>query len=157
MKISSSQPSFQDTKNFKIVIVISRYNDSLSNVLLENTLKTLKKHHLQDKNIEIIQVPGALEIPFTVKKIIQASSHYDAVITLGLVIKGDTYHFDLVCNESYRALMDLSLSSPIPIIFGILTVNNIAQAEERISEKKLNKGAEFALSALEMISLNKKV
>ena len=157
MKIKSSQASFENTKNFKIAIVISRYNDSLGNILLENTVKTLKTHHLAEKNLQIIQVPGALEIPFTVKKIIEQPAHYDAVITLGLVIKGDTYHFELVCNESYRALMDLSLKSSIPIIFGILTVNSIAQAEERVLEKKLNKGAEFALSALEMITLNKKI
>ena len=157
MKIKSSQPIFSNTKTARIAIVISRYNDSLGDILLENVLKTLKKHHVQEKNINIFQVPGALEIPFAVKKLIKSTPRYDAVITLGMVIKGNTYHFELVCNESYRALMDLAMSSPIPIVFGILTVNTIAQAEERISEKKLNKGEEFALSALEMITLNKKI
>lgn len=157
MRIKSSLASFSDTKNSKIAIIISRYNDSLGNTLLENVLKTLKKHHVMEKNIKVFQVPGALEIPFAVKKLIKTTPRYDAVITLGMVIKGNTYHFELVCNETYRALMGLSMNSPIPIIFGVLTVNNIAQAEERVSAKKLNKGEEFALSALEMISLNKKI
>lgn len=157
MRIKSSVASFSNTKNSKIAVVISRYNDSLGNTLLENVLKTLKKHHVLEKNVKVFQVPGALEIPFAVKKLVKASSRYDAIITLGMVIKGNTYHFELVCNESYRALMDIAMSSPIPIIFGVLTVNTIAQAEERVSDKKLNKGEEFALSALEMISLNKKI
>lgn len=156
MKIKSSQANFTNTKTAKIAIVISRYNDSLGNILLDNVIKTLKKHHVVEKNIKTFQVPGALEIPFAVKKLVK-NSKYDAIITLGMVIKGDTYHFELVCNESYRALMDITMKSSVPVIFGVLTVNNIQQAEDRVSAAKLNKGEEFALSALEMISLNKKI
>lgn len=135
---------------------MSRYNDSLGDIMLENTLKTLKKYDL-DK-VDIYKVPGALEIPFTVNKVISVNPlPYDAVITLGLVIKGDTYHFELVCNESYRALMDINLKSPIPVVFGVLTVNNIEEAKVRVSENGLNKGQEFAICALEMIHLNKTV
>lgn len=158
MKINQSVRHFDNVENAKIAIVISQYNDSLGNLLLKNVLATLTKHHLKSKNISTFQVPGALEIPFFVNKLIhQQPAKFDAIITLGIVIKGDTYHFELVCNESYRALMDLNLSSPIPIIFGILTVNNVQQALTRVEQAGLNKGEEFALSALEMITLNKKL
>lgn len=160
MKISKNNSPIANLKpkqvaNWKIAIVMSRYNDILGDILLENTISTLTKNHIQSKNIEIIKVPGSLEIPFITKKVID-NQKLDALITLGIVIKGDTYHFDLVANETYRALMNINLTSKIPIIFGVLTVNNIKEAQDRINPKKLNKGEEFALSALEMINLNQK-
>lgn len=156
MKIESSNIKLENFSKHRIAIVMSRYNDSLGDVLLENTIKTLQKHGLE--KIDIIKVPGALEIPFTVNKLMSHNPlPYDAMITLGLVIKGDTYHFELVCNESYRALMDINLKSQIPVVFGVLTVNNIEEAKNRVSENGLNKGQEFATCALEMIHLNKTV
>jgi len=157
MKINQTVRHFEHTADVKIAIVMSQYNDSLGSVLRENVVSTLLKHHVQEKNIKTFLVPGALEIPYLTKKLIQHPTKFDAIITLGLVIKGDTYHFELVCNESYRALMDLNLASPIPIIFGILTVNNIDQAKNRVEATGLNKGEEFALSALEMITINHKL
>lgn len=157
MKINQTERHFQNTENTKIAIVMSQYNNSLGEILLQNVISTLTKHHVPEKNIKTFLVPGALEIPFVTKKIAQQSGKFDAIITLGLVIKGDTYHFELVSNESYRALMDINLNSNIPIIFGILTVDNIDQAKVRVETSGLNKGEEFALSALEMITINQKL
>lgn len=156
MKTNESARHFENISAAKIAIVMSKYNDSLGNQLKHNVEATLTKHHLDSKNIQTFLVPGALEIPFMVKKLINQGSKFDAIITLGIVIKGDTYHFEVVCNESYRALMDLNLQSPIPIIYGILTVNSIEQAQQRVEAKGLNKGEEFALAALEMITINQK-
>jgi len=157
MKINQSTPHFDNMSSARIAIIMSKYNDSLGNQLRENVEKTLIKHEVPAKNIQTFLVPGALEIPFVAKKLIAQKNTFDAIITLGLVIKGDTYHFEVVCNESYRALMDLNLQSPIPIIYGILTVNTIEQAQIRVDSQGLNKGEEFALAALEMITINKKI
>ena len=157
MKINQTTRHFKNTEKARIAIVMSQYNNSLGEILLENVISTLTKHHVPSKNIQTFLVPGALEIPFVTKKLVQDSGKFDAVITLGVVIKGDTYHFEVVCNETYRALMDLNLTSNIPVIFGILTVNTIEQAQARVEDKELNKGEEFALSALEMITINQKL
>lgn len=157
MKINEASRHFENVSAAHIAIVMSKYNDSLGNQLKHNVEATLAKHHLQQKNIQTFLVPGALEIPFVVKKLISGKQKFDAIITLGIVIKGDTYHFELVCNESYRALMDLNLQSSIPIIYGILTVNSVEQAQLRVDSKGLNKGEEFALAALEMITINQKL
>ena len=151
MKVNQSKSEFKVNEKCKIAIVLSRYNDNLGNILLENTLNTLKKHHLTEKNFEIYKVPGALEIPLAVNLLTKAKN-FDAIITLGIVIRGDTYHFELVCNETYRKLMNINTKKNLPIIFGILTVNTIEQAEIRVDAKKMNKGAEFAEAALEMIA-----
>ena len=157
MKINKTISHFDNPNSARIAIVMSKYNDSLGNQLKRNVEETLIKQNVPATNIQTFLVPGALEIPFLVKKLINQKNTFDAIITLGLVIKGDTYHFEVVCNESYRALMDLNLQSPIPIIYGILTVNTIEQAQVRVDKKGLNKGEEFALAALEMITINKKI
>lgn len=155
MKINKSNADFSNIKNVKIAIVLSRYNDSLGNRLLETVLKTLKENNIPENNLKVYRVPGALEIPLAASLISEMNKKntekFDAIITLGLVIRGATYHFELVCNETYRKLMDLAVEKNLPIVFGVLTVNSIEQAEERVDEKKLNKGKEFAEAALEMI------
>jgi len=152
MKISNNKVELGKFPNAKIAIIMSRYNDELGNILLENVLKTFQRYELQDSQIELYKVPGSLEIPLIAKTLI-LKKKYSAIITLGIVIKGDTYHFELVCNETYRALMKLTIKLDTPIVFGVLTVNNVEQARERVAADGLNKGEEFALAALEMIQL----
>jgi 6,7-dimethyl-8-ribityllumazine synthase len=141
-------------KGLKICIVFSTFNDVIGGQLLTNTIEALVQSGVCGKNIEIIKVPGALEIPFTVKNCTKLKL-FHAVITLGIVIKGDTPHFDLVANESYRGIMQLNLTSNTPIIFGIITANNKKQATDRALRQKLNKGAEFAETAIKMANLVK--
>jgi 6,7-dimethyl-8-ribityllumazine synthase len=152
MKISQSTPPSLNGKNLKIAIVLCRYNDHLGNELLQNTQETLLTHGVITKNIEIFRIPGALEAPLATQFLAEKKK-YDAIITLGLVIKGSTAHFEHVCTQSYRGLMDVSLQTKTPIIFGILTVNNEKQAIERVSKKKLHKGKEYAEAAIEMATL----
>ncbi|MBD3327737.1 6,7-dimethyl-8-ribityllumazine synthase [Candidatus Peregrinibacteria bacterium] len=136
----------------KIGIVFSRFNDSIGIHLYNSIIKTLKANGVKNENIITIKVPGSLETPIAAKKIIDAHS-VDAVISIGVVIKGGTYHFELVCNESHRGLMDVSLATGIPIIFGIITAYSAKDAEERAREDKMNKGKEYALAALEMANI----
>ena len=145
MRLKSSKAKKMDGKSLKIAIVISRFNDSIGNELLKHAQKSLKDNNVKD--ITIIRVPGALEIPLTAKII---AKQFDAIIALGSVIKGGTAHFDYVCAETYRGLMDASLETETPIIFGVLTVNTKKQALERIS-----KGKDYAEAAIEMALLRK--
>jgi 6,7-dimethyl-8-ribityllumazine synthase len=139
-------------ENKKIGIIISRFNNFISNKLLEGALDALSRHNVSDDNITIAYVPGAYEIPVTAKKMAQ-SKKYDAVITLGAVIRGNTPHFDYVANEVAKGVAQVNLDTGIPVIFGVLTTDNIEQAVERAGSKGGNKGFEAGMSALEMISL----
>ncbi len=152
MKTSKSMPEKLNGKSFKFAIILSRYNDNIGNELLKNTRETLVKHGVKEKNMDLYRVPGALEIPVTAN-VLALKDRYDVIICLGVVIRGDTPHFDLVANECYRGLMDISLCSDTPIIFGILTTNNLKQAKERVAKGKMNKGKEYAESAIEMAML----
>lgn len=136
----------------KIGIVFSRFNDSIGIHLYNSIIKTLKANAVKDDNIFTIRVPGSLEAPIAAKKLI-ATHAVDAIIAIGVVIKGGTYHFELVCNESHRGLMDVSLATGIPVIFGIITAYSAKDAEERAREDKMNKGKEYALAALEMANI----
>ena len=142
-------------ENLKIAIILATFNKKLGEELLKNTQEELIKQKVKKENILIEKVPGSLEIPITAKLIAQTNK-YDAIITLGIVIKGSTYHFELVSNESHRAIMDTSLQEITPIIFGILTTYTKEQAEERIQQNKLNKGKEFAQTAIQMALLKNK-
>lgn len=141
-------------KNLKIAIVFSCFNSSIGEKLLKNTIEELKKLHVSEKNIKIINVPGALEIPLATKLLIKQKK-YDAIIAMGIIIKGETYHFELVSHESHRALMDLSLEYNYPIVFGILSTKTEKQARDRVTKSKLNKGREFAVAAVEMAQITK--
>lgn len=139
----------------KIGIVVGRFNDFISGKLLDGALDALRRHGVSQEDIEIAWVPGAFEIPLVAKKMAE-SSKYDAVITLGAVIRGATPHFDYVCGEVAKGVSAASLGSNIPVIFGVLTTETIEQAIERAGTKAGNKGWEVAVSAIEMANLMKK-
>ena len=143
----------------KYAIVIARFNDFIGSKLLEGCVDALKRHGVEDENIEVIWVPGAFEIPLVAKKLAK-SSKYSAVITLGAVIKGSTPHtphFDYVSAEVSKGVAQVALQSDIPVIFGVLTTDNIEQAIERAGTKAGNKGADAAKTAIEMVNLIKEL
>ncbi|WP_372739176.1 6,7-dimethyl-8-ribityllumazine synthase [Neptunomonas sp.] len=133
-------------------IVVGRFNAFVVESLLEGALDTLKRHGIKEDNIRVVRVPGAFEIPLAVQKV-AAQKKDDAIIALGAVIRGGTPHFEYVSAESSKGVAQVSMDSGIPVANGILTVNSIEQAIERSGTKAGNKGAEAALSALEMVSL----
>ena len=142
--------------DLKVAIVVSRFNDFITNRLLDGAKDTLIRHEVPEANIDVAYVPGAFEIPLVAKKLAQ-KGEYDAVITLGCVIKGSTYHYDYVCNEVSKGVSKANDVADIPVIFGILTTDNIEQAVERAGTKAGNKGSEAAVSAIEMANLLKTI
>ncbi|WP_381407058.1 6,7-dimethyl-8-ribityllumazine synthase [Staphylococcus epidermidis] len=143
-------------KDLKIAIVVSRFNDFITTRLLEGAKDTLIRHEVVDTNIDVAYVPGAFEIPLVAKKLAQ-KGEYDAVITLGCVIRGATSHYDYVCNEVAKGVSKANDISDIPVIFGVLTTESIEQAVERAGTKAGNKGSEAAVSAIEMANLIKQI
>lgn len=137
-------------------IVVGRFNAFVVESLLEGAIDTLKRHGVNEDNIRVIRVPGAFEIPLAVKRV-AAQKQEDAIIALGAVIRGGTPHFEYVSGESSKGVAQVSLDYDVPVANGILTVNSIEQAVERSGTKMGNKGAEAALSALEMVSLLKQL
>lgn len=139
-------------KKIKIGIIASRFNEFITSKLLSGALDTLTRHDVRDEDIEVAWVPGAFEIPLIASKM-ASSGKYDAVIALGSVIRGSTTHYDYVCNEVSKGIAQVSLSTGVPVMFGILTTENIEQAIERAGSKSGNKGSDCAAGALEMIDL----
>ena len=133
-------------------IVIGRFNELIGSKLLEGAIDALKRHGLSEESIDVAWVPGAFEIPFIAKKMAY-SKKYDAIITLGAVIRGNTPHFDYVAGEVSKGVAQVGLNSSIPVIFGVLTVDSIEQAIERAGTKSGNKGSEAAKTAIEMVNL----
>ena len=133
-------------------IVVSRWNSFVVDKLLDGALECLRKHGVQDRDITVVKVPGAWELPVAVKKILDQDD-CDAVIALGAVIRGGTPQFEYVAGECVKGLGQLSLQSGKPVTFGVLTVDTIEQAIERAGTKAGNKGEEAALTAVEMVSL----
>src|SRR5210317_727839 len=133
-------------------IVITRWNSFVVENLLEGALDSLKRHGADENDIEVVYVPGAFEIPLAVKKM-AASKKYDAIITLGAVIRGGTPHFEYVAGECVKGMASAMMEYEIPVAFGVLTVDTIEQAIERAGTKAGNKGEEAALSAIEMVNL----
>jgi len=140
--------------NAKFGIVISRFNSFLVESLLSGALDTLLRHGCKEKDIEIVRVPGAVEIPLAAKRM-AASKKYDAIIALGAVIRGGTPHFEFVANENSKGLAQVCMEYDLPVAFGVLTVDTIEQAIERSGTKAGNKGTEAALSAIEMVNVLK--
>ncbi|WP_354624546.1 6,7-dimethyl-8-ribityllumazine synthase [Psychromonas sp. MME2] len=137
----------------KIAIVISRFNSFINEQLLAGALDTLKRTgQVEDDNISVVRVPGAVELPLATKRV-AASKKYDAIIALGTVIRGGTPHFEFVANECNKGLAQVSLEFDVPVAFGVLTTDSIYQAIERAGTKMGNKGSEAALSALEMVNV----
>lgn len=143
-------------ENDKFCIIISRFNDFIGSKLLEGALDTFKRLGVKDENIDIIWVPGAFEIPLSAKCAAETKK-YSAIVTLGAIIKGATSHYDYVCAELSKGIASVSLNSGIPVLFGVLTTDNIEQAIERAGTKAGNKGAQCAQSAIEMANLIKKI
>lgn len=140
------------TNNEKFCIIISRFNDFIGSKLLSGAIDELKRHGVSDDNIDIVKVPGAFEIPIAAQ-IFAKTGKYNALITLGAVIKGSTPHFDYVSAEVSKGVAHVSLETGIPVIFGVLTTDNIEQAIERAGTKAGNKGSDCAKSAIEMVNL----
>lgn len=138
----------------KIGVVVSRFNEFITNKLLSGALDTLKRHGVSEDDIEISWVPGAFEIPLIAKQMAQ-SGKYDAIVSLGAVIRGATPHFDYVASEMSKGIAQTSLQTSVPITFGVLTTDNIEQAIERAGTKAGNKGSEAAITAIEMANLIK--
>lgn len=139
-------------KGMKIGIVLARFNEFIGSKLLSGAEDALIRHGVDEDDIEVAWVPGAYEIPLVAKKL-ATSEKYDAVICLGAVIKGNTPHFDYVSAEVSKGIAQVGLLSEVPVIFGVLTVDNIEQAIERAGTKAGNKGSEAANSAIEMVNL----
>lgn len=143
-------------KDLKVAIVVSRFNDFITGRLLEGAKDTLIRHDVNEDNIDVAFVPGAFEIPLVAKKL-ASSGNYHAIITLGCVIRGATSHYDYVCNEVAKGVSKVNDQTNVPVIFGILTTESIEQAVERAGTKAGNKGAEAAVSAIEMANLLKSI
>lgn len=140
------------SKEMRIGIVAARFNEFITAKLLGGAMDCLKRHDVKEENIEIAWVPGAFEIPLIASKM-ASSKKYDAVICLGAVIRGSTSHYDYVCSEVSKGIASVSLTSQIPVMFGVLTTENIEQAIERAGTKAGNKGFDCAAGAIEMVNL----
>lgn len=143
-------------KDVRIGIVVARFNEFITSKLIGGAEDALLRHDIDPEKIDLAWVPGAFEIPLVAKKLAD-SRRYDAVICVGAVIRGSTSHYDYVCSEVSKGIAQASLSSGIPVLFGVLTTENIEQAIERAGTKAGNKGYDCAMSALEMISLLRKI
>ncbi len=141
-----------DGKGLKIGIVASRFNEFITQKLVSGAQDCLVRHNVNDKDIELVWVPGALEIAGVAGLLAQKKAH-DAILCLGAVIRGATPHFDYVASQAARAIATVSLKSEVPVIFGVLTCDTIEQAIERAGTKAGNKGFDAALSAIEMVNL----
>ncbi len=142
--------------DIKVAIVASRFNEFITSKLISGAEDGLKRHGVKDDDITLAWVPGAFEIPLIAKKLAN-SKKFDAVICVGAVIRGATTHYDYVCSEVSKGIANVALQSDIPVLFGVLTTENIEQAIERAGTKAGNKGYDCALSAIEMINLSKNI
>ena len=143
-------------EGIRVGIVASRFNEFITNKLVGGALDGLKRHNVDEAQVDVAWVPGAFEIPLIASKMAK-SGKYDAVICVGAVIRGNTRHYDYVCNEVSKGIASVSLDSGIPVLFGILTTENIEQAIERAGTKAGNKGYDCALSAIEMVNLIREI
>ncbi len=140
-----------NAKGLRFAIIVSRFNNFLTSKLLEGAIDCLKRHDVEEDSISVIWTPGSFEIPLTIKKVSQMK--FDAIIALGVIIKGDTPHFDYVASETAKGIAQVSLELKIPVSFGIVTAENLEQAIERCGTKQGNKGFDAALTAIEMANL----
>ncbi len=143
-------------KGLKIALVASRFNEFITSKLISGAEDCLKRHGVADEDITLAWVPGAFEIPLMAKKMAMNGS-YDAIICLGAVIRGATYHYEMVCNEAAKGIAQVSLNAGIPVLFGVITTDTIEQAIERAGTKAGNKGYDCAMSALELANAFKSI
>ena len=140
----------------RVAIVVGRFNEFISGKLLEGALDALKRHGMDEENIDVVWVPGAFEMPLTAKKL-AVKDEYDGVIALGAVIRGETPHFDYVSAEVSKGVAKAGLDTEKPVIFGVLTTDTTEQAISRAGTKSGNKGYDAAVSLIEMVNLFKKI
>ncbi|GGL62193.1 6,7-dimethyl-8-ribityllumazine synthase [Sporolactobacillus putidus] len=143
-------------QGLKVGIVVSRFNEFITNRLLAGAQDALLRHGVDGKDIDIAWVPGAFEIPFVAGKM-AATGQYDTILTLGAVIRGATSHYDYVCSEVSKGVAKIGLETGVPVIFGVVTTENIEQAVERAGTKAGNKGWDAAVSGIEMAGLNRQL
>lgn len=141
-------------EGMKVAIVASRFNEIITNKLLGGAVDGLVRHGMEEEDITAVWVPGAFEIPVIAKRLAE-SGKYDAVICVGAVIRGQTSHYDYVCNEVSKGIAQVSLQTGVPVMFGIVTTENIEQAIARAGSKAGNKGYDCALGAIEMVNLSR--
>ena len=139
-------------EGIRIGIVVARFNEFITSKLLGGAVDGLVRHGMNEEDIDVAWVPGAFEIPLIAKKMAK-SGKYDAVIALGAVIRGSTSHYDYVCNEVSKGIAQVSMQTGTPVMFGVITTENIEQAIERAGTKAGNKGYDCALGAIEMVNL----
>lgn len=142
--------------NANYVLVVARFNSFIVDSLQSGAIDALTRHGVSDKNITVVKVPGAYELPLVAKRLAE-SKKYDAIIALGAVIRGSTPHFDYVAGECAKGLGQVGMQQNLPVVFGVLTVDTIEQAIERAGTKAGNKGADAAMTALELVSLLRKL
>ena len=143
-------------EGMKVGIVVARFNEFITSKLLSGAIDGLVRHDVNEDDVDVAWVPGAFEIPLVASKMAK-SRKYDAVICLGAVIRGSTSHYDYVCNEVSKGIAAVSMENDIPVMFGVITTENIEQAIERSGSKAGNKGYECALGAIEMVNLIRKI
>jgi 6,7-dimethyl-8-ribityllumazine synthase len=156
MSIQTIEGQLHQGNEGRYAILVGRFNSFVVEALLDGALDTLKRHGVEDSQVTIIRAPGAWELPLVAQKAAK-SGKYDAIIALGAVIRGGTPHFDFVAGECAKGLGVVSLESGLPVIFGVLTTDSIEQSIERSGTKAGNKGADAALTAIEMVNLLKAV
>ena len=145
-----------DGSGLKIAVVISRFNGYVTERLLAGAVDALVRNGVADNNIDVYRCPGAFEIPAVARRVVELKKH-DAVICLGAVIRGETPHFDYVASESAKGVGQLSMGSHVPVIYGILTADNMEQAIDRAGGKGGNRGSDAAIAAIEMANLLKRI
>jgi 6,7-dimethyl-8-ribityllumazine synthase len=145
-----------NVQNARFCLVVARFNSFVVESLLAGAVDTLKRHGAQEADLTIVRVPGAFELPLALEKI-AAKGEYDAIVALGAVIRGGTPHFEYVAGECVKGMAQVNLKHGVPVAFGVLTVDTIEQAIERAGTKAGNKGAEAALSAIEMVNLLRQI
>lgn len=144
------------SKGIRVGIVAGRFNEFITSKLLGGAIDALRRHDVEENDIEVAWVPGAFEIPLIASKMAK-SNKYDAIICLGAVIRGNTSHYDYVCSEVSKGVAHVSLNSDIPVMFGVVTTENIEQAIERAGTKAGNKGFDCAVGAIEMVNLIREI
>ena len=145
-----------DAKGKNFAIVVSRFNEFITQKLLEGAVDCLVRHNAQEKNITVVWVPGAFEIPLMAQKLAK-SRKFSAIICLGAILRGETPHFEFISNQVAVNIGKVALESDVPVIFGVITTENLEQAIERAGSKAGNKGWESALTAIEMANLSKEI
>jgi len=148
--------SVPDGADFSFSIVVAEWNIEITNALLKGALEAFEKHHVKKENIHVEYVPGSFELPLGAKMMMK-HHHSDAVIILGAVIQGETRHFDFICQGVTQGVVELNLTTDIPVIYGLLTTNDKQQALDRSGGKHGNKGTEAAITALKMVALKKRL